>query len=237
MDRRSQSAGDLSRGRSSGIQCPGDKQPDYSAALARLQRACTRTAYAEEVCGIFGPQVGKPAHRPVAMRPPASGAGEPAGADSSRWHTHYKRTFVDHGPAAKPARTTKSDDDAEKMRRLQRSRQALASRNEALQRSLDDYKQSQEMIRSGKVEPAVGVFKSPPLEPPKPTIHANFVFSLPSSTWKSELRSSFSADAFSKSVNMRYEQPTKLSIVGKLNRFPLGGSLMSVGEYHERFDD
>jgi len=137
--------------------------------------------------------------------------------------------FIDHGPDPQHAHSTKKDADAEKERIMERSRQARSSTIAKDRENLVKAQELEDANRLGATKTQEFGYKLiAACEPPRATIKGNYVFGLPSISWKSELRDRLSVQVFNKSTNSRYQQPAGLPILANYDRVPLGGTWGNV---------
>jgi len=232
----------LPRARSAGALLTGSRGQTSSvaASIARLDEMCTGTSYGSLHGGLFGPQVRKQGHQAhhQAFKTPEDKKErerrerrekqkeEQLLLEDEPWRfvTSYSRTFVDHGPEARPAPSTKPDALSEIQKRMERSRLARAGATEEKKRDLSRARAAEELNRTGALPPALDIKLTAIQEPPKGQIKGNYVGGLPPSYWKSELRDRFGVGVFSQSIHSRYNQPVQVVDLAKHNKAPLGGS-------------
>uniref|UniRef100_A0A7S2DEK2 Uncharacterized protein n=1 Tax=Alexandrium andersonii TaxID=327968 RepID=A0A7S2DEK2_9DINO len=123
--------------------------------------------------------------------------------------TTYNRMYPDYGSKAKPAmpkHRPQAPKVTAKEERLKGERRAAKMLD--IQLAMDREQQN----RSGAMQNAnLGFSLTAPLEPPKPSMHANYVGGLPPINWKSESRSNLHVEVHSRTSNKRYGQPQQIS--------------------------
>jgi hypothetical protein len=212
--------------RSVGSLVEGSRRPSPAAesALERLDEMCRNSTYTTHHGYLYGPQATREGHersfRPTSTREQvaeeeAHGWGSSSGAADEPWRfqTTHNRIYVNHGPAARPANTTKSDVRTLIEPRLERSRQALAE------------KEAQEMARRARLASAPEAKVELVAYGPKPLgeMKGNFVGG--NAPMKSEFKASYGVEKFAQSTHARYKQPGKPLPLAKAHKEPLWGAV------------
>mmetsp|Transcript_55114 Transcript_55114/g.171044 ORF Transcript_55114/g.171044 Transcript_55114/m.171044 type:complete len:210 (+) Transcript_55114:116-745(+) len=190
-------------------------EASLSNAFARLQDRCMRSTYREHI----GHHDQSAWPSPMALG--AASSTRTLSKDDLRrrekeaqrqvFATTYARAFTDYGADAKPAVSRKRVQGPRKM--LHAEEQLREERAAALRSTIQAAVAKEELIRSGHLlRHDLGVTLTAPLEPPKPSVHCNYVGGLPPINWKSEARANHTVEVHSKSTNTRFGQPMRVSM-------------------------
>mmetsp|Transcript_52730 Transcript_52730/g.112820 ORF Transcript_52730/g.112820 Transcript_52730/m.112820 type:complete len:218 (-) Transcript_52730:107-760(-) len=122
------------------------------------------------------------------------------------FQTTHRRMFEGH-PDHRPPPSTKKKDAEHRLlpQQLKVSEERVANFNAKMR----EFEKQQDAVSQG-YNPPVEIVLTAPCDPPKSTMHSNYVGGLPPLYWKSDFKANFGVVVHASHINAKYQQPTQL---------------------------